>query len=167
MIFRGSPRLRRVGWLPIGWLFVLLVAVSIEFLKWMRTRSISRVGSSRAEENATGFSASQNADVGSLTLPAEILPRPTTTALKNAAPLLLVSVTDVEVRAVLGIVPGALPTVISNRTYYDLGVVGDTRTYMVQATGMGPSGVRSCIEDGIRAFGHQAAARTGIPAPRC
>jgi len=58
----------------------------------------------------------------------------------NAAPL------------VLGMVPGAFPTVIGNRTCYDLGGVGETHTYLVQATGMGPSGVRACIEEGIRAL---------------
>lgn len=162
MMFRVSPRLRQVGRHSIGWLLVLLVAVCFELLQWMRARSISRVASYGTEEDATRCSASSSANAGSQMSSAETLPRLATAAPKNAAPLLLISVTDVEVRAVLSMVPGALPTVIGNRTYYDLGMVGETRTHLVQATGMGPSGVRACIEDGIRALAPCALILVGI-----
>jgi nucleoside phosphorylase len=76
--------------------------------------------------------------------------------------VLLVSVTDIEVQAVLTVFPNAIKTVIQNRTYYSLGRVGQTRTYMVQATGMGPVGVRTCIEDGIRALSPKAIILVGI-----
>jgi len=145
-------------------LLVLLVTVGFELLKWMRTRSIAHVASYEALEGTTVLSASHFADTGSQIVEAlpSAPPQIVTAAPKNAAPLLLVSVTDVEVRAVLGIVPGALPTVIGNRTYYDLGMVGETRTYLVQATGMGPFGVRACIEDGICALTPCALILVGI-----
>lgn len=162
MILRISPRLRQAGRLSIGWLLVLLVAVCFEFLKWMRVRSIPRVAPYWTAKDATASPASRSADRGSRRLPVEALPQRATGAPNNAAPLLLVSVTDVEVRAVLGIVPGARPVVIGNRTYYDLGMVGETRTYLVQATGMGSSGVRACIEDGMRALAPCALILVGI-----
>jgi nucleoside phosphorylase len=76
--------------------------------------------------------------------------------------VLLVSVTDIESQAILAVFPRAIKTVIQNRTYYSLGRVGQTRTYMVQATGMGPVGVRTCIEDGIRALSPEAVILVGI-----
>ncbi len=76
--------------------------------------------------------------------------------------VLLVSVTDIESHAILAVFPGAIKTVIQNRTYFSLGRVGQTRTYMVQATGMGPAGVRTCIEDGIRALSPEAVILVGI-----
>ncbi|HZO72790.1 MAG TPA: hypothetical protein VFB60_11360 [Ktedonobacteraceae bacterium] len=161
MDLRVSPHSHQVRRLLACWLLVLLVAVSLEFLRWMKVRSLSRVGLYGTEENTTAFWESRYTDTDTQMLPVEALPR-RAAATKNAAPLLLVSVTDVEVRAVLGMVPGALPAVIGNRTYYDLGMVGDTRTYLVQATGMGPSGVRSCIEDGIRVLAPCALILVGI-----
>lgn len=160
MILRVSPRLRQVRRRSIGW--VLLVAGYLEFLKRMRTRSMFLMAPYRIEEGATSFSASRNADAGSRTLAVKALPRLAPSVLRNTAPLLLVSVTDVEVRAVLAMAPAALPTVIGNRTYYDLGRIGETRTYLVQATGMGPSGVRTCIEDGICALTPCALILVGI-----
>jgi len=151
-----------MGRLPIGWLLVLLVVISGEFLKWMRTRSISHVALYKTEEGATNFSASHAVNTGSRMLPVETLPQLATTELSSTAPLLLVSVTDVEVRAVLNMVPDAFPTVIGNRTYYDLGMVGETRTYLVQATGIGPSSMRACIEDGMRALAPCALILVGI-----
>ncbi len=162
MMFCVSPRLRQVGRLAIGWLLALLVAVSGEWLQWMRAHSIPHVAPYDAALDATGISVSQHADPGSLMLPVGTRPQPATAELSSTAPLLLVSVTDVEVRAVLNMVPDALPTVIGNRTYYDLGIIGETRTYLVQATGMGPAGVRSCIEDGIRALAPCALILVGI-----
>ena len=76
--------------------------------------------------------------------------------------VLLVSVTDIEAQAILAVFPRAIKTVIQNRTYYSLGRVGQTQTYMVQATGMGPAGVRTCIEDGIRALSPEAVVLVGI-----
>lgn len=76
--------------------------------------------------------------------------------------VLLVSVTDIESQAILALFPSAIKTVMQNRTYYSLGRVGQTRTYMVQATGMGPVGVRTCIEDGIRALSPEAVILVGI-----
>ena len=76
--------------------------------------------------------------------------------------VLLVSVTDSEAQAILTVFPSAIKTVIQNRTYYSLGRIGQTRTYMVQATGMGPIGVRTCIEDGIRALSPKAIILVGI-----
>lgn len=159
MILRVSPRLFQVGRLLIGWFLVVLVAVCFEFLKWMRVRSILSYGTAKG---AGGFSASHAANTGSRMLPVETLPQRATTHPKNGAPLLLVSVTDVEVQAVLRMVPTILPTVIGNRTYYDLGMVGEARTYLVQATGLGPAGVRACIEDGIRTLAPFALILIGI-----
>lgn len=161
-MFRVSPRLRQVGKLAIGWFLVLLVAGCFEVLKWMRVRSLSRVAPSGTEEDVTSFSASSSADTTPQALPVEALPRRATANSSNDAPLLLISVTDVEVQAILRMVPGAFPTVIGKRTYYDLGMIGETRTYLVQATGMGPSGVRSCIEDGIGALTPCALILVGI-----
>lgn len=79
-----------------------------------------------------------------------------------SAEVLLVSVTDVEAQAILTAFPSPIKTVIQNRTYYSLGIVGETRTYMVQATSMGPVGVRTCIEDGIRALSPKAVILVGI-----
>ncbi len=124
---------------------------------------IARTTPSKPEEDATGLLVHHAADTDSRMLPAEALLRKAATAApNNAVPLLLISVTDVEARAVLGMVPGALPIVIGNRTYYNLGMVGETRTYLVQATGMGPSSVRPCIEDGIRALAPCALILVGI-----
>jgi nucleoside phosphorylase len=152
MFFRISPRLRLVRRLFIDWLLVVLVAVYLEFLKWMSVRSMPRVGPSGTEEHAPGILASHAADTVLRMLPIDPLPRTAPAVPRNWAPLLLVSVTDVEVRAVLSMVSCVLSIVIENRTYYDLGIVGEIHTYLVQATGMGPVGVRACIEDGIRAL---------------
>lgn len=55
MFFRVSPRLRLVRRFTIGWLLVLLVAVYLEFLKWMRVCSIPRVGSYGTLETRMGY----------------------------------------------------------------------------------------------------------------
>lgn len=162
MILRVSPRLRQVERLAAGWLLILLVAASLEFLKWMRTHPIQGIKPDEEAEDAIVFPASQQADTGSQVHPVGTLPQIIAADTGNGAPLLLISVTDVEVRAVLNMIPGALPTVIGNRTYYDLGTVGGTQTYLVQATGMGPTGVRACIEDGIRMLAPQALILVGI-----
>ena len=162
MILRVSPRLRQVERLTTGWLLVLLVAVSLEFLKWMRVRSTRGIELYEGAKDHCVFSASQDAATGSRVHSVGTLPQIIAADTGNGAPLLLVSATDVEVQAVLNMVPGALSTVIGNRTYYDLGMVGRTQTYLVQATGMGPTGVRSCIEEGIRVLAPCALILVGI-----
>ncbi|HZO75694.1 MAG TPA: hypothetical protein VFB60_26040 [Ktedonobacteraceae bacterium] len=162
MVLRVSPRSYQMSRLLIGLLLVLLVAASLEFLKWMRIRPIPRVEPHEDAEAAIVFPASQWANTGSRVHPVGTLPQIIAADTSNGAPLLLISVTDVEVRAVLNMVSGALPTVIGNRTYYDLGMVGGTQTYLVQATGIGPTGVRSCIEDGIRVLTPCALILVGI-----
>lgn len=79
-----------------------------------------------------------------------------------ATEVLLVCVTDIEVQAILTVFPNAIKTVIQNRTFYNLGRVGQTQTCMVQATGAGPGGVRTCIEDGIRTLSPEAIILVGI-----
>jgi len=157
-----SACLRQTGRLLAGVLPALLVAVSLEFLKWMRGRLIPHMASYTAVEDTTPFPTHHYADAGSRMLPVETLSQTASAHSSNSAPLLLISVTDMEVRAVLSMVPGVLSSVIGNRTYYDLGVIGETRTYLVQAMGMGPSGVRSCIEDGIRVLAPCALILVGI-----
>ncbi len=99
------------------------------------------------------------ASAGSLSTTAA---RTYTNTSRVSAEVLLVSVTDSEAQAILTVFPSAIKTVIQNRTYYSLGRVGQTRTYMVQATGMGPAGVRTCIEDGIRTLSPKAIILVGI-----
>lgn len=90
-------------------------------------------------------------------------PAHTHTKMPGISPdVLLVSVTDIESQAILAVFPRAIKTVMQNRTYYNLGRVGQTQTYMVQATGMGPTGVRTCVEDSIRTLSPQAIILVGI-----
>lgn len=149
IVFRVSLRSRWSIRPPIGLFFVLLVTSSLELLKWMRTHLIPHI----EQQNTMLFSRRRPPVKISRMTPIKVLSlAPLKRAildLSSVVPLLLICVTDVEVRAVLALVPHAMKRVIQSRTYYDLGTFGQTRIYLVQATGMGPTGIRSCLEESI------------------
>ena len=79
------------------------------------------------------------------------------------ADILLVTVTDTEVNAVLAYAPqGYTSLVIGKRTYYDLGIIGTNRTFMVRATSPGALEAFSTVEDGIEALTPRAVIMVGI-----
>jgi nucleoside phosphorylase len=69
---------------------------------------------------------------------------------KMSADVLLITVTDVEARAIFDLFPKKSQKFIDGRIYYDLGLVGTSRTFMAQSTGPGPIQARICIEEGIK-----------------
>jgi len=109
-----------------------------------------------------------------LSLPATTRPLPALTdAPKNTqqlssidnetiADVLLITVTDVEAQAIFDLFPNRNQRAIAGKIYYDLGLVGTTRTFMVQSTGMGPVRARICIEEGIAALAPQIVIMVGI-----
>lgn len=82
----------------------------------------------------------------------------------HIADVLLVTVTEIEARAVLDCCSGHKLYFIGERTYYDLGVVGEARVFMVQSE-MGSDGLggsRFTVEEGIRALSPAAVIMVGI-----
>ncbi|MBV9231432.1 MAG: hypothetical protein JOZ18_19140 [Chloroflexi bacterium] len=78
--------------------------------------------------------------------------------------ILLVTATEIEARAVLDCCPGSGSFIIDKKTYYDLGVIGDAKTCMVQSE-MGSDGLggsRFTVQEGIRALSPSAVIMVGI-----
>src|SRR2546422_289544 len=84
------------------------------------------------------------------------------------ADLLLVTATEVETRAVLNVFPGQdsnfRQCYIDDGTYFDLGVIGGTRTFLVQSEiGIGgPGGASLVVHEGIKALSPWAVIMIGI-----
>ena len=76
--------------------------------------------------------------------------------------VLLVTVTNVESRAILSRYPERVRRTIHEKTYYDLGYVGRARTVIVQANDMGPIEANATVDEGIRELSPHAVIMTGI-----
>lgn len=78
--------------------------------------------------------------------------------------VLLVTATEVEARAVLEMFPGYRRSFIGNKTYYDLGRIGETSVVMVQSEmgAGGQGGASSTVSEGIQALAPTAVVMVGI-----
>jgi nucleoside phosphorylase len=76
--------------------------------------------------------------------------------------VLIVTATRVELRAVLAQRPAYVRKTLRERTYYDLGYIGEVRTAVVQANDTGSLEAHATVEDGIRALSPDAVIMTGI-----
>ena len=76
--------------------------------------------------------------------------------------VLLVTVTNVESRAILSRYPERMRRTIHEKTYYDLGYIGRARTVIVQANDMGPIEANATVDEGIRELSPYAVIMTGI-----
>ncbi len=82
----------------------------------------------------------------------------------HIADVLLVTVTKTEARAVLDYCSGYELRFIGERTYYELGIIGGAKAFMVQSE-MGSDGFggsRFTVEEGIRALAPSAVIMVGI-----
>ncbi len=86
----------------------------------------------------------------------------------DKADLLLVTATEVEARAVLNVFPRQDSTLerrhIGNNSYFDLGVIGGARTFLVQSEmgAGGPAGASLVVYEGIEALSPTAVIMVGI-----
>ena len=80
------------------------------------------------------------------------------------ADVLLVTVTEVEARAVLDQFPESRLRFIGDRVYHDLGVIGGAKTFMVQSWmgAGGPGGALLTVAEGIQAVSPTAVVMVGI-----
>lgn len=78
------------------------------------------------------------------------------------ADVLLITITDIEAESIFACFPNWTRKIIFGRVYYDLGSVGNSRTFMAQATDMGPARSRLCIEEGIQALSPRIVIMVGI-----
>lgn len=76
--------------------------------------------------------------------------------------VLIVTVTHVELKAVLTRYPERVRRRIGEKTYYDLGYVGSVRTVAMQANDTGPLEAHVTVDEGIRALSPRAVIMTGI-----
>ncbi len=76
--------------------------------------------------------------------------------------VLIVTVTSVELRALLARYPERVRRTVHEKTYYDLGYVGRVRTVVVQANDMGPIEAHATVDEGIRSLSPRAVIMTGI-----
>jgi len=76
--------------------------------------------------------------------------------------VLIVTVTNVELKAFLDRYPGRVRRTPGRKTYYDLGRVGCVRTLVVQSNGMGPLAAQTTVYEGIREFSPRAVIMVGI-----
>ncbi len=76
--------------------------------------------------------------------------------------VLIAVVTGVELKAVLAHHPAYIRRTIREKTYYDLGYIGQARTAVVQANDMGPLAAQATVDEGIRVFSPHAVIMTGI-----
>src|SRR2546423_11353846 len=87
---------------------------------------------------------------------------------RDKADLLLVTATEVETRAVLNVFPWQESTFgrryIGDHTYFDLGVIGGARTFLVQSEmgAGGPAGATLVVHEGIKALSPSAVIMVGI-----
>lgn len=83
----------------------------------------------------------------------------------ETADVLLVTVTEIETRAVLKQCSSAPQKYYrGDKTYYNLGVIGQARTFLVQSEmhSEGPAGSHATVDEGIRALTPQAIVMLGI-----
>src|SRR5437660_5061246 len=82
--------------------------------------------------------------------------------------VLLVTATEVEARAVLNVFPRHGSTFgqrhIGDNTYFDLGVIGGARTFLVQSEmgAGGPAGATLVVHESIKALSPSAVIMVGI-----
>src|SRR6266480_4262166 len=82
--------------------------------------------------------------------------------------VLLVTATEVEARAVLNVFPRHGSPFgqrhIGDSTYFDLGVIGGARTFLVQSEmgAGGPAGATLVVHEGIKALSPSAVIMVGI-----
>ncbi len=76
--------------------------------------------------------------------------------------VLLVTVANVELKAFLSRYPQKVRRTANGKTYYDLGLVGQARTVVVQANNMGPIIAHATVDEGIRALSPRAVIMVGI-----
>lgn len=76
--------------------------------------------------------------------------------------VLIVTVTNVELKAFLDRYPGRVRRTTGGKTYYDLGHVGGARTVVVQANNMGPLEAYKTVDEGVRALSPRAVIMVGI-----
>ena len=87
---------------------------------------------------------------------------------REKADLLLVTATEVETRAILNVFPAQNETVrqsyIDDNTYFDLGIIGGARTFLVQseAGAGGPAGATLVVHESIKALSPSAVIMVGI-----
>src|SRR5437764_10401577 len=87
---------------------------------------------------------------------------------RDKADLLLVTATEVEARAVLNVFPQQESAFgqryIDDNTYFDLGVIGGARTFLVQSEvgAGGPAGATLVVHEGIKALSPSAVIMVGI-----
>lgn len=87
---------------------------------------------------------------------------PSYTSNEVSADVLLITVTDIEARAVFDLFPNKSKRVINGRIYYDLSIVGSARTFMAQSTGVGSNRARTCIEASVQALSPQVVIMVGV-----
>jgi nucleoside phosphorylase/Tol biopolymer transport system component len=86
----------------------------------------------------------------------------------DKADLLLVTATEVETRAVLNVFLSQNSTFmqrsIGDNTYFDLGVIGGARTFLVQSEmgASGPAGATLVVHEGIKALSPSAVIMVGV-----
>lgn len=78
------------------------------------------------------------------------------------ADVLLVTVTDIEARAVLDCFPSYASISLQGRPYYDLGKTGGAHVFMAQSAGAGPMAAGYCIEDAMKALAPRIVMMVGI-----
>src|SRR6266566_6821367 len=90
--------------------------------------------------------------------------QPDSQAQRPKVDVLLVTITEVEAKTVLKVFPKYTRSFIGNKTYYDLGVISDTRTAMVQSEmgSGGPGGALLTVWEGIQALAPSVVIMVGI-----
>src|SRR5260370_12594200 len=78
--------------------------------------------------------------------------------------VLLVTVTEVEAKAILTLFQGFKRRFIGDKTYYDLGIINGASTYMVQSEmgPLGPGGAFPTVWEGIKVLSPSAVVMVGI-----
>lgn len=91
-------------------------------------------------------------------------PNNSTASDTHIADVLLITVTEVEAKAVLDLFPHAQVRFIGERAYHDLGTIGNARTLMIQSWmgAGGPGGSLFTVAEGIRAVSPSAVVMVGI-----
>ena len=80
------------------------------------------------------------------------------------ADVLLVTVTEVETMAILNLFPEFRKRFIGNETYYELGVIGGTRTYLMQsaASTLDVGETYPSLAEGIKLLSPSAVVMVGV-----
>ncbi len=78
------------------------------------------------------------------------------------ADILLVTVTEVEARAIMNYAPSPEKHITDQVIYYDFGSIGPARTVMARSTHMGPFATIHCVNEGIDHFSPHTVIMVGI-----